>query len=409
MSCLSMLATVILCEYLVSSAALAWTPRQSTWRQVSIVSLILLAIPEIRLLSFLPGPELLRGVVAFSCLIKLVHFSSLFLVLQVEIHQLVAHPASASSLTRLGAALNCVTSTRGIGTPWEVKKTGPSCRESSHKTPPYLVKSLLALVWQYMAIDLLSFGAVKYVHREWPGALATGAEFLGPGSTREQLLARIPLCCILVANLRLLFAMVYGALATISVLLGLTAPQDWPPLFGSVRHLQTFCIRSFWATYWHQLLRWPLLTISRDIRRRLRFRCTGSSSRQAQNVVDLFLVFSLSGVFHVLSAAYAGVPGLGAIYLFFLANSVVITVETVYRARLDGSERPGRMNWPGFLWKLTWPYVCLPWFAYPALRLPVKKNAVMPFSFVEEFGSPAVLGMLAAGGIVWRFIGGETF
>lgn len=243
MSCLWMLAAVLLSQYLISSISLAFTARESTSRQLSILLLLVLAILEIHCLSFLPGPELLRGVFAFFCIVKLLHFICLFLVLQVEIHQLV-QTTSSSFFTRFCAGLNCVSSTRGIGTPWEVKTWSRS------QEPPkgqYIAKAIIVLSWQYLALDLLNFGAVKYFHRNWPNTLAAGAEFLSPGSTKEQLMARIPLSCILVANLRLLFAMIYGILATISVMLNFSSPKDWPPLFGSMRHLRTFSIRRFWG------------------------------------------------------------------------------------------------------------------------------------------------------------------
>ncbi|KAJ6040800.1 hypothetical protein N7444_009705 [Penicillium canescens] len=377
MSCLWMLAAVLLSQYLVSSISLAFTARESISRQLCIFFLHVLAVLEIHCLSFLPGSELLRGVFAFFCIVKLLHFISLFLVLQVEIHQLV-QTASSSFFTRLCAGLNCVSSTRGIGTPWEVK-TWPRRRE-----PPkgqYIAKAIVVLSWQYLALDLLNFGALKYFHRNWPNTLAAGAEFLSPGSTKEQLMARIPLSCILVANLRLLFAMIYGLLATISVLLNLNSPKDWPPLFGSMRHLRTFSIRRFWGL-------------------------CNSFSRQVQNLTDLFLIFSLSGFLHLLSAVYAGVSdNLGAIFLFFITIPLMITLEDVYRDRVGGTTHSGRMGILGFLWGLAWLYVCVPWFAYAALRLPVNTNAVMPFSFVERFGSQAVMGAVVSGGLLWAFVG----
>ncbi|KAJ6011367.1 hypothetical protein N7451_002779 [Penicillium sp. IBT 35674x] len=242
MSCLWRLGTLMLCEYLVSSAALAFTTKKSNLRRLCILCLVLLAIPEIRLLSFLPGPELLRGVFAFSCIVKLLHFISLFLILKVEIHQLI-DPAS-SYFARFCAGLNCVTSPRGIKTLWEVK-TWPECRElPKHR---YIAKNVIVLAWQYLLLDVVNFGVLKQFHLHWPGALAAGAEFVSAGSTKEQLMARLPLSFILVVNLRLLFTMVYGVLATLSVLLGFTSQKDWPPLFGSMRHLERFSIRSFWA------------------------------------------------------------------------------------------------------------------------------------------------------------------
>lgn len=243
MSCLWRLGILVLCEYLVSSTALAFTVRKSILRRLCTLCLIVLAILEIRLLPLLPGPELLRGVFAFSCIVKLLHFFSLFSILQVEIHQLINTPFG-SSFARFCAGLNCVTSYRGIGTPWEIK-TWSDCREPSKGR--YITKNVIVLGWQYLVLDVLNFGALRYFHLNWPDALAAGAEFLSAGSTKEQLMARLPLSFILAANLRLLFGMVYGVLATISVLLEFTSPKDWPPLFGSMRHLQMFSIRSFWA------------------------------------------------------------------------------------------------------------------------------------------------------------------
>ncbi|KAL2815870.1 hypothetical protein BDW59DRAFT_166604 [Aspergillus cavernicola] len=125
-------------------------------------------------------------------------------------------------------------------------------------------------------------------------------------------------------------------------------------------------------------------------------------------MVDIFLVFSLSGFLHLLSAAYAGVPdNLGAIFLFFVGNATAITVEEVCRPRAG---RNSQMIWSflAFLCELMWFYVSAPWFAYTALRLPVEKNAMMPFSFVEEFGSRAMTGVVVSGWTLWTVVSGET-
>ncbi|KAL2815871.1 hypothetical protein BDW59DRAFT_166605 [Aspergillus cavernicola] len=209
-------------EYSISSIALAFTSSESNLRKLCLLCLLLLGVFEIRLLSSLPGPELLRGVFAFSCFVKLLHFISLFLLLRVEINQLVP-PAGDSHATRLRAALNCLTSTRGIGTPWEVKTWS---RRAGPPKGQYVARTLTVLVWQYMALDLLNFGAVRYFHREWPGILDVGAEFLSSGLSKEQLIVRLPLSCLLVANLRLLFAAIYGVLALISVVLNLSSSKD---------------------------------------------------------------------------------------------------------------------------------------------------------------------------------------
>ncbi|KAJ5921062.1 hypothetical protein N7466_009388 [Penicillium verhagenii] len=186
MGCVLMLGAIMLFEYLISATALAFTTSKSNSRNFLLFCILGLAGFEVRLLSFLPEPELLRGVIAFSCIIKLLHFVSLFLVLRVEINQLVEEVKSSSSFSRFCAGLNCVTSTRGIGTPWEVKNVSNSDEPTNGKAA-FIVKAAITLAWQYLVLDLLNFGALKYFHRNWPDALAEGTEFLNSGSTSALL------------------------------------------------------------------------------------------------------------------------------------------------------------------------------------------------------------------------------
>ncbi|KAL2831309.1 membrane bound O-acyl transferase family-domain-containing protein [Aspergillus pseudoustus] len=426
----TLLVAIMLIEYLVSSTALAFTTRQSIKRQLCLLLLISLAFGEIRLLFSLSGPQLLRGVFAFSCLVKLLHFTSLFLIQQVEIQQILNPQTSKSCATRLRTAFNFLTSTRGIGTSWEVKSRR-QVQHSSHARLPtkrrYISSTILVLFWQYLALDLLGFGGLRYFHREWPDALAVGTEFpfLQGSVTKEQLLARIPLSCILVANLRLLFAMIYGLLSVVCVGLQLSSPADWTPVFGTVQGWARdgYSIRSFWGQYWHQLLRFPLVTISGFIRRNLLPTSVFASSTEAQTqAIDTVLVFCLSGILHMLSAVYAGVPdNVGAIFLFFAMQPVAIIAEHSILGMVHAPERHGndrRSNahdderkerrgrgWQlllGPAWTLLWFYLSAPWFAYTALRLPVETNAAMPFSFVEAFGPRVMAGVVCLSWLSWN-------
>jgi hypothetical protein len=161
------------------------------------------------------------------------------------------------------------------------------------------------------------------------------------------------------------------------------------------------CIRSI---YWHSLLRWPLVTISSAIQHHLI-----PASGRLQQIIQLFLIFSLSGILHMLSAVYAGVPdNIGAILLFFVGNAVAIVVEDLVRPR-PRAGRDSDTAWTRFLAffsLLTWTYVSVPLFAYTALRLPVETNEVMPVSFVEEVGWRAMAGVVSAGWAGWTLIGG---
>jgi hypothetical protein len=133
--------------------------------------------------------------------------------------------------------------------PWTHRdRASPSTKTQKQQTrAQYLTKTLLTLLWQYAALDLLNFGAVRYFQREWPGALAAGAEFLGPASSKEQLLARLPFSCLLLVNLRLLFSIIYKVIALVVIGLFGGDPENWPPLFGRVWDLRRFRVRDCWA------------------------------------------------------------------------------------------------------------------------------------------------------------------
>lgn len=250
MSYLPKLVAIMATEYLVASVTLAFTAKESRVRILCLLFLFSLATVETRLLSFLSGPELLRGVFAFSCLIKTLHFVSLFLILRVDISELLSKTNKPSAC--FFAALNCVTSTRGIGTPWEVKTPihqnhAPPSNHPRETKGIYIAKTVLTFTWQFTALDLLNFGAVRFFQREWPVALSAGAEFLGPGSTKEQLMARLPLSFLLLINLRLLFSMIYKINLLVSIVFFSGTADSWPPLFGRLWVLRRFRIRDCWA------------------------------------------------------------------------------------------------------------------------------------------------------------------
>ncbi|KAF3384735.1 Acetyltransferase pyr8 [Penicillium rolfsii] len=390
-SCLPKLVSLMAAEYGVASVTLAFTLTDSSLRKSCMILLAALAGVETRMLSFLTGPELLRGVFALSCFVKTLHFVSLFLLLRVEITQLL--PQQATPSERRVAALNCVTSTRGIGTPWEVKpwthrdRASPPIKTPKQQTrAQYITRTLLTLIWQYAALDLLNFGTVRYFQRECTGALSEGAEFLDPASSTEPLLARLPLSCLLLVSLRLLFSIIYKIIALVAVAVLRGQPENWPPLFGRESDLRHCRARDCWSMgsiYWHSLLRWPLITISSAIQNHLI-----PTSGKLPQITRLFLVLAISGILHMLSAIYA--ENIGAIFLFFVGNAAAILVEDVVRPRRTRDSESAWSRFLGFLSSLVWTYVSVPLFAYTALRIPVEVNEVMPLNLVDEVGGKVV-------------------
>jgi hypothetical protein len=107
----------------------------------------------------------------------------------------------------------------------------------------------------------------------------------------------------------------------------------------------------------------------------------------------------------MLSAAYAGVfDSLGWIFLFFTSTPLMIKIEDVFKTQSKGTLHIRGVRIPGFMWGLCWLYVCVPFFAYTGLRLPVETNVVMPFSLVETFGSFPVFGILITCAFLWNLI-----
>jgi hypothetical protein len=168
--------------------------------------------------------------------------------------------------------------------------------------------------------------------------------------------------------------------------------------------------RGICSIYWHTLLRWPLITISSAIRSHL-LPTPATRNPQIHQVTHLFLIFTISGILHMLSAIYAGVPeNTGAILLFFVGNAAAMVVEDLVRPRpRAGGGRDSESAWTrslGFLGLLSWTYVSVPLFAYTALRIPVETNEVMPLSLVEQVGGRIVAGGVFAGWVGWTIIGG---
>jgi hypothetical protein len=106
---------------------------------------------------------------------------------------------------------------------------------------------------------------------------------------------------------------------------------------------------------------------------------------------------------------YADVlESLWALFLFFFTVPFWVKVEDLLIAQSGGKSHSGGANLLNFVFSMTWLYVCTPWFGYMMLRLPIETNAVMPFSFVEEFGIQAVMGTVALGLLLWSTVGGQT-
>jgi hypothetical protein len=110
----------------------------------------------------------------------------------------------------------------------------------------FLVRQTAILMWQYCALDLLYFGYFARFHQFQSFTHSPGTEFLGyyrPNAI--QAAARLAIVIVLMLALRTLLDFTYRCFSVVSVVLKLTSPEDWPPLFGSISNAYT--LRNFWG------------------------------------------------------------------------------------------------------------------------------------------------------------------
>lgn len=166
---------------------------------------------------------------------------------------------------------------------------------------------------------------------------------------------------------------VHHAHAFIAVGIGYDDPEDWPPLYGSVK--ETYSLRRFWGRFWHRLV----------------YRCYGSYGRLFSNevlgikkgtaldrVVCNGMVFFLSGCVHGAVTWRLGIScGYWEDVWWFMACFAGIYFEEVFFALVTTMlgksvwRRPAMKTWGrvlGYCWVLAWFWWTLPKTMFPKLR-----------------------------------------
>ncbi|KAJ5602602.1 hypothetical protein N7537_005558 [Penicillium hordei] len=317
--------------------------------------LIILCCIEVAAQSHFEAHPALKLTIVFFTLIKVLHFVSIFGIVRVDIDD-VKNPASKLSPSDTYhctcTALRLVTSTRCIRTRWQIKGLHPSSNDfisnGTNQRVRFLVRQVSIIAWQYLGIDFLYFGLLLDMQNNKLHLYRPGADFLGPRTTSEQLMARAVLLCIFLPLCQILLDALYRAVSVVAVATYLTRWEDWPPIFGSVQSAYT--VRNFWRQvilkFWHQLIRWPLVTISKELRRKV------PKLPFLDGYVDMIIVFALSGILHSIGVAYSGTTeNLSGIALYFTSSTVAIIMED-HAPALNVSQQ-----WKitlGFIWVLAW-------------------------------------------------------
>jgi hypothetical protein len=229
------------------------TKSRSNMAFALLISVILLHI-EISTLPGLYSHELLKTPHAFFSLVRTVHIINLICFLEVDKHTLARMAAGDSNkyLHAAHLALRLSTTTRGIGTIWEVKRNFPSfptwllAKNGQIIRVRFLLRQTAILSWQYLSLDLLYHGYFAKFHELPIYKHAPGTEFVVyRNPTIAQIAARLMIILLFATTLRTLLDITYRCLSIVSVGTCLTSPGEWPPLFGSYSDAYTF--RRFWG------------------------------------------------------------------------------------------------------------------------------------------------------------------
>ncbi|KAH7320699.1 membrane bound O-acyl transferase family-domain-containing protein [Stachybotrys elegans] len=170
---------------------------------------------------------------------------------------------------------------------------------------------------------------------------------------------------------------VYSTLAAITVALGMTPVQSWPPVFGFIS--DSYSIRQFWGSFYHQLLRRGCGGIAHF----LTCTCLGLSKRGIwSRYIYTCAVFMVSGLFHAFSDVAQGIPWSesGALQ-FFMLQVFGIMLEDAFgallRLRTSSDWDPAQRSFStsrrpfkalGYLWTLAWLVWSTPVWIYPSLQ-----------------------------------------
>lgn len=148
--------------------------------------------------------------------------------------------------------------------------------------------------------------------------------------------------------------------------------------------------------FWHQTLRWPHTALSGFITRDLLHLPKPSLLERYSNV---FLAFTLSGIFHVFMDIGNGKSELALTMLFFQSFTFGIMLEDGVQAlwrRYSGekfaSENGNEAVWKkivGFVWVFSFFTLVAPWYIYPAARAPPESAFKLPLEVTKTIGEKA--------------------
>ncbi|KAL2863203.1 wax synthase family protein [Aspergillus lucknowensis] len=325
--------------------------------------------------------------------------------LRHDTHQNGPDPASGDNqdmsdgtrLTHLFRALYIATAIRGIDTRYEIKNLAnrpkPSARLSRST---FLVQNLAIIAAEYLVLDLMFYKPLT--PEDSKRLFPEGSEYLFfrpgnlglPPATAQDALKNLAIAFFACGPTGTWYIeLQYRVVSVISVALGISTPQRWPNLFGSIT--ETYTLRQFWGTYWHQLFRWPMTNISSYICRTI-LRLPRPSL--LERYTNILVVFIISAFLHAAMDARAGFwPPKSGAFRCFLLHPVGIMIEDAVQEihrrvqckdTENSSSRP--KSWQriiGYVWVWGFMMCVMALYTFPLLRYQNAAKNGVPVSVVK--------------------------
>lgn len=164
------------------------------------------------------------------------------------------------------------------------------------------------------------------------------------------------------------YTALHDVLAFIFVSTGLDMPEDWPPLFGSIRDATS--VRNFWGKFWHRLVYRSYTSYGKYISQNiLRLPRNSTAGKMFIN----FFVFAMSGAAHAITVRQLGYTcGYWEEFRFYCYSFLAILVEGFIFKAYSRITRGYKLNTTvskvlGYMWVFTYLFATLPKNHYPKL------------------------------------------
>ncbi|MCJ1384673.1 hypothetical protein MMC17_007791 [Xylographa soralifera] len=289
---------------------------------------------------------------------------------------------------RLSFGLFAATSTRYVGTPYQVKGIPSfSSRDPTHVPSrlEFLRGKLLGILFCYLILDLAASSAqpdlntVLYSPDNIP--------LFTRSISSEKLITRILSTLGFGAIMYSLIWSYMGLLGFIAVASGLSEPRYWPPVFGPLQ--EAYSLRRFWGIFWHKVQQQKMSGPASFITYSILHLPKGT---QIGQLTHLFWTFFISGLMHAFSDLGRGLAWeqSGAIQ-FFITQVVGIVIEDAARKTfrsISGAKKetatPRMVKAIGYLWVIAFLVWSIPVWIYPSMYVDKgePKDQIIPYSVV---------------------------